>query len=313
MVNEEQEWEAIPLKEKKCPRPTLKTLKSFPLALDGEVKQESILATLSLHRTENYTLDSAAKRDAFRELGLNPNACNGDFVEVFASKQNADAEYFCTPKTSNTWWYDWGKLGAWEMLYANPPFSKILHTLVKVYVDQATVALVIPEGKKWEEKETLWGPILEKLTVNKLLLPDVPLYRLNPKEEGLPKPRWRTAMYLVSGKNVSSNPMENVSGEIKKFVLKHHRGYGKEEMMKRFPDVDESKEEYKFETPKFEVEEVVQESPKDQEKLKKRAKKTPTKAEVYSKPLPSRLYPFRMTPTPLWTTTTWSPTGSWKK
>ena len=70
-------------------------------------------------------------------------------------------------------------------------------------------------------------------------------------------------MYLVSGKNESSNPMENVSEEIKKFVLKHHRGYGKEEMMKRFPDVDESKEEYKFETPKFQVEEVVQESPKE--------------------------------------------------
>ena len=46
-------------------------------------------------------------------------------------------------------------------------------------------------------------------------------------------------MYLVSGKNVSSNPMENVSEEIKKFLLKHHRGYGKEEMMKRLPDVDD--------------------------------------------------------------------------
>ena len=151
------------------------------------------------------------------------------------------------------------------MLYADPPFSKILHTLVKVYVDQATVALVIPEGKKWEEKEKPWGPILEKLTVTKLLLPDVPLYRLNPKEEVLPKPRWRTAMYLVSGKNVSSNPMENVSQEIKKFVLKHRRGYGKEEMMKKFPDMNESKEEYKFETPTFQFEEVVQESPKESE------------------------------------------------
>ena len=68
-------------------------------------------------------------------------------------------------------------------------------------------------------------------------------------------------MYLVSGKKVSSNPMENVSEEIKKLVLKHHRGYGKEERMKRFPDVDESKEEYKFKTPKFQVEQVVQESP----------------------------------------------------
>ena len=39
VVNEEQEWEAIPLKETKCPRPTLKTLKSFQLALDSGVKQ----------------------------------------------------------------------------------------------------------------------------------------------------------------------------------------------------------------------------------------------------------------------------------
>ena len=92
-------------------------------------------------------------------------------------------------------------------LYPNPPFSNILRTLVNVHVHQATVALVIPEGKKWEEKERLWGPILEKLTVTKLLLPDVPLYQLNPKEEVLPKPCWLTAMYLVSGKNVSSNPM----------------------------------------------------------------------------------------------------------
>ena len=121
-VNEEQEWEAIPLKETKCRRPTLKTLKSFPLALDSGVKQES------LHRMENYTLDSAIKRDAFRELGFNPNRCNSDFVELFASKENADAEYFCTLKTKNTWWYDWGKLGAWKMLYANLPFSKILFT-----------------------------------------------------------------------------------------------------------------------------------------------------------------------------------------
>ena len=101
-----------------------------------------------------------------------------------------------------------------------PLSQKILHTLVKVYVDQATVALVIPEGKKWEEKEKLWGPILETLTVTKLLLPDVPLYRLNPKEEVLSKPCWQTAMYLVSGKDVSPNPMENVSEEIKKIVLK---------------------------------------------------------------------------------------------
>ena len=160
------------------------------------------------------------------------------------------------------------------MLYANPPFSKKLHTLVKVYMDQATVALVIPKGKKWEEKEKLWGPLLQTLTVPKLLLPDVPLYRLNPIEEVLPKPRWRIAMYLVSGRNVSSNPMANVSEEIKKLVLKHPRGYGKEEATKKFPDVEQSKEEHKFETPKFQVEEVVQESPKEARETQEKSEKT---------------------------------------
>ena len=296
VVNEEQEWEAIPLKETECPRPTLKTLKSFLLALDSEVKQESILATLSLHPTENYTLDSAAKRDAFRELGLNPNTCNGDFVELFASKENSDEEYVCNPKTNNTWWYDWRKLGAWKMLYANPPFSKILHTLVKVYMDQATVALVISEGKKWEEKERLWGPLLEKLTVTKLLLPDVPLYQLNPKEEDLPKPRWPSTMYLVSEKNVSSNPMENVSEETKKFVLKHRRGYRKEQMMKTFPDVCQSKEEHKFETPKFQVEEVIQESPKEARETQEESEETSDESGSISKAPSESTIPFSNDP-----------------
>ena len=101
-------------------------------------------------------------------------------------------------------------------------------------MDQATVALVIPEVKKWGEKEKLWGPLPETLTVTELLLPDVLLYRLAPKEEVLTKPRWRTTIYLVSAESVYFNAMENVSEEIKKFVLNHHRGYRKEVMMKHF-------------------------------------------------------------------------------
>ena len=130
------------------------------MALNSKVKHESILATLRPHRTENYTLDSATKGDTIEEFGLNPNTRNGDFVELLASKDNAEAEYFCTPKSNNSWWYDCGTLGAWKMFYAKPPFSRILHTLVKVYMDQATVALVFPQGKKWAEKEKLWGSLL---------------------------------------------------------------------------------------------------------------------------------------------------------
>ena len=52
---------------------------------------------------------------------------------------------------------------------------------------------------------------------------------------------------------------------------------------------------------------------KRQGKLKRRAKKRRMKAEVYPKLLSTLLYPFRTAPTPLWTTTAWSPTCSWKK
>ena len=62
VVSEPQEWEAIPLKETKCQRPTPKPLKSFLLALDSEVKHESILATFSLHR--NGEIHSRLRRQA---------------------------------------------------------------------------------------------------------------------------------------------------------------------------------------------------------------------------------------------------------
>ena len=90
LVNEEQEWEAIPLKETTCRRPTLQKLMSFQFALGSVVKQESILASLSLHQEEVYTLDSAVKHDVFRELGLNVNTCNCDFVDLSASKETGN-------------------------------------------------------------------------------------------------------------------------------------------------------------------------------------------------------------------------------
>ena len=89
-------------------------------------------------------------------------------------------------------------------------------------------------------------------------------------------------MYLVSGKNVSSNPMENVSEGIKKFVLKHDRGYGKDERMNKFPDVEESKEERNVETPKFQVEEVVQESRKEARETQEESEETPDESRSIS-------------------------------
>ena len=51
-------------------------------------------------------------------------------------------------------------------------------------------------------------------------------------------------------------------------------GTEKKRLCKKFPDVEESKEEYKFETPKFQVEEVVQERPKEAKETQEESEET---------------------------------------
>ena len=102
VVDEEDQWKAVPLKQATCPRPTVRTLKSVPLSLDSECKYESLRATLILQRTENYTLDTTAKFESFRGLRLLPNLDDNDFIELFASKENADMEFYCTRDKNDT-------------------------------------------------------------------------------------------------------------------------------------------------------------------------------------------------------------------
>ena len=112
---------------------------------------------------------------------------------------------------------------------------------------------------------------------------------------------------------MSSNHMEIVSEEVKKFVLEHHRGYRKKGMMKKLADVEESKEEHKLGTPKFQVEEVVQKSTKDATKTQEDSEEPSYEGRSISEAPSGSTIPFRTSPTPLRTTTTWWPTCSWKK
>ena len=63
-------------------------------------------------------------------------------------------------------------------------------------------------------------------------------------------------------------------------------------MMKRFPDVDESKEEYKFETPKFQVEDVVQENPKEARETQEKSEETSDESGSISEALCESTIPF---------------------
>ena len=66
-------------------------------------------------------------------------------------------------------------------------------------INLARLVLVLPEGKKWESKGAKWKELLERLTISKINLPDLPMYSQDESEEILPKPSWRTCLYLLDG------------------------------------------------------------------------------------------------------------------
>ena len=107
-------------------------------------------------------------------------------------------------------------------------------------IDLARLVLVVSEEKKWKSKGTKWKELLERLTISKIILPDLPMYSQDGSEEILPKPSWRTCLYLLDG-DTKPVPMEELDQEEVQCVTRQNRGWGKAKMLSKFPDHPEVK------------------------------------------------------------------------
>ena len=94
-------------------------------------------------------------------------------------------------------------------------------------IDQARLVLVVPEGKKWESKRAKWKELLERLTISKIILPDLPMFSQDGSEEILPKPSWRPCLYLLD-RDTKPVLMEELDQEEVQWVTRQSRGWEKQ-------------------------------------------------------------------------------------
>ena len=92
-----------------------------------------------LHRmvrvpTEGYKLRSDLRFEALSKLGVSPSQL---VVDLVASPKNTQESLFCT-KANSAWKYNWKSLlkSDVEVLWANPPFSKLSRVVTKVALDK---------------------------------------------------------------------------------------------------------------------------------------------------------------------------------
>ena len=241
LVRRHRQLAEVPLNEDTTPKPSVQIIRGLSLNLGADMNLEGMVALhAQLARTENYKLSTEMKRKGFADLSLEGDPTASDFIELFASKQNADSQFYCNGKDNSAFWYHRGWLQRWKRLDTNPRFSQRLRVVVKVARDRAGLVLVLPEGKKWESKGTKWKELLERLTVSKIILPDLPMYSQDGSEEIFPKPCWRTCLYLLDG-DTKPVPTEELDQEEVQWVTRQNRVWGKAKMLSEFPDHPEVK------------------------------------------------------------------------
>ena len=91
------------------------------MKLEGMVALHAQLA-----RTENYKLLTEMKRQGFAGLSLEGDRTGSDFIELFASKWNADSQFYYNCKGNSASWYHWSPATKVEAAVHNP---KVLPTL----------------------------------------------------------------------------------------------------------------------------------------------------------------------------------------
>ena len=81
----------VPLNKDTTPKPSVQVIQGLSLNLGADLKLEGMVALQAqLARKENYKLSTEMKRQGFADLSLEGVPMGSDFIELFASKQNAD-------------------------------------------------------------------------------------------------------------------------------------------------------------------------------------------------------------------------------
>jgi hypothetical protein len=168
---------------------------------------------------ESYTLIPAKRKSSLVQLAVSEiGGC------LFASRANRTHELFCSRENS-AWWYNWGSLTERVPWWANPPFSKLQHVIVKVILEQANLVLVTPDWTGGEHEK--WRTLLDRITTKRAEFPSQEgigiTYHLDDGKE-MPDPKWGTMVSLVDGK-VNQVAIETLPTESVEHVHRLSKGF----------------------------------------------------------------------------------------
>jgi hypothetical protein len=192
-----------------------------PLLLVGAQDVLTYLAgkTLPMEGLESYRVLSKIRSNALTQLQVSVR------VVLFSSAVNRVETLFCTPQTS-AWFFDWSVLHK-EMgvLWANPPFSKILTVITKAALEPCRIALVTPE---WTPSS--WTRVLDRLTVKRVpLLEDNGVLYVDDQGIGLPAPTRRSNLTLIDSVLNCLDPSE-LDAPTVAWIQAKTRHYGEEHL-----------------------------------------------------------------------------------
>jgi len=111
-----------------------------------------------------------------------------------------------------------------EYLWANPPFSKLARVLTKVALEKVKMVIITPDWGN-SGQNAYWRRLLDRLTVRRLIMPDIELYeKYGDPKNLLPKPKWTSILSVLDGSQNVIAPSE-LDPSIVMTIVKKNRGF----------------------------------------------------------------------------------------
>ena len=201
---------------------------SVPLELSGRKESGLRYAARTNYRTENYQLARHVLENGLAALQVNLDEIQ---VELFASQQQHIMQLYCSKQMNNAFRFFWKAMG---LAYANPPFSLLAKVLTKIAYEGGRVVMCTPD---WgcSGEHAYWRRMLDRMTVGRVQLPDVPIYVPEDSDTAMQASEWASFLSIIDG---SLNPVSlcDLDQVLLKEVMAENRGLTLYDLKNRSPE-----------------------------------------------------------------------------
>ena len=203
------------------------------LVIDGEeVPITDSTAVFSLHKVlrlkvsdESYCLIPELRKAVIARFNLSPSQIR---VDCFANRANRQEALFCS-KENSLWRYNLSQLRTKdsEVLWSNPPFSKLAEFVTKLALEPCKMVVVHPD---WNDQ--YWNPLLLEMCITRYEIPSgKAIYLRDRSKKALKAPLWNTQISLIDSEANKIDP-ERLDPDLVKWVRARSRNWGFDDLIR---------------------------------------------------------------------------------